>query len=139
MAEKTRAEIEQQIANKKADIEKLRKQLASAKVRERKLADKERTHRLIMVGAEVEAVAGEIVDFESLRHYLNQFSKAINNTQEKERERIRREKQAEAEAQAAAEAADTTATAEVADESEDTGAVVEEKEPETSAAPESYF
>ena len=41
-----------------------------------------RTKRLIQIGAEVEAVCGEITDLEAFKDYLSKYSYAIKKTQE---------------------------------------------------------
>jgi hypothetical protein len=50
--------------------------------REKQAERKARTKRLIQIGAEVEAVCGEITDLEAFKDYLSKYSYAIKKTQE---------------------------------------------------------
>lgn len=80
MAEKKSAE------DRVADLDKKIKQMQAQKrailQREKEAARKARTKRLIRIGAEVEAVCGEITDLEAFKDYLSKYSYAIKKTQE---------------------------------------------------------
>ena len=84
MANKTKAEIEQQIENEKARLEKLRKQLKAKEKAENEINRKKRNHRLIQVGGIVEKYCDEITDLEGFEEYIKKYSyaikKALNNT-----------------------------------------------------------
>lgn len=62
-------------------IKQAENRLATLKARSREKERKERTRRLITIGARVEKYAGEIHDFEAFDQYLAQYGSYIAKTQ----------------------------------------------------------
>lgn len=81
MSVKTKEQIEKQIADEKARLEKLKKQLKAKEKVEAERARKERNHRLITIGAEVEKYCGEIKNLEAFSNYIRQYQQAIRGSQ----------------------------------------------------------
>ena len=73
---------EERIAELDKKIEQIKAQKKAILQREKQAERKARTKRLIQIGAEVEAVCGEITDLEAFKDYLSKYSYAIKNTQE---------------------------------------------------------
>ena len=84
MASKTKEQIEQQILNEKARLEHLRKQLKAKEAAEKKFQKRQRDHRLIQIGAIVESYCGEIEDLDAFSNYIQQYSRAIQRTQQQQ-------------------------------------------------------
>ena len=84
MASKTKEQIEQQILNEKARLEHLRKQLKAKEAAEKKIQKRQRDHRLIQIGAIVEHYCGEIEDLDAFSNYIQQYSRAIQRTQQQQ-------------------------------------------------------
>ena len=85
---KTKEELEAQIENEKARLEKLRKQLKAKERAEAEKIRKERNHRLILIGGTIEKYCGEITDLEALDRYIQQYTNAIKRTQIKSTEAV---------------------------------------------------
>ena len=73
---------EERIAELDKKIEQIKAQKKAILQREKQAERKARTKRLIQIGAEVEAVCGEITDLEAFKDYLSKYSYAIKKTQE---------------------------------------------------------
>ena len=73
---------EERIAELDKKIEQNKAQKKAILQREKQAERKARTKRLIQIGAEVEAVCGEITDLEAFKDYLSKYSYAIKKTQE---------------------------------------------------------
>lgn len=78
---KTKAELDEMIAKKEQQIEKLRKQVAQKKHAQKVIERKERTHRLIQIGAIVEEHCGEIINLDNFSKYINQWAYKIKESQ----------------------------------------------------------
>ena len=73
---------EERIAELDKKIEQIKAQKKAILQREKQAERKARTKRLIQIGAEVEAVCGEITDLEAFKDYLSKYSYPIKKTQE---------------------------------------------------------
>lgn len=73
---------EERIAELDKKIEQIKAQKKAILQREKQAERKARNKRLIQIGAEVEAVCGEITDLEAFKDYLSKYSYAIKKTQE---------------------------------------------------------
>lgn len=73
---------EERIAELDKKIEQIKAQKKAILQREKQAERKARTKRLIQIGAEVEAICGEITDLEAWKRYLTQYKVAIQRTQE---------------------------------------------------------
>lgn len=84
--EKVKRTPDEKIAAINDKLEKLKEQKRKLESRVKAAERKERTKRLIQIGAEVEAYAGTITDLEALKEYLKQYGYAIRNTQKNQTE-----------------------------------------------------
>lgn len=73
---------EQKIDELDKKIEQIKAQKRAILNREKEAERKARTKRLISIGAEVEAICGEITDIEAFKSYLTQYAYKIKQTQE---------------------------------------------------------
>ena len=73
---------EERIAELDEKIKQINAQKKAILQREKQAERKARTKRLIQIGAEVEAVCGEITDLEAFKTYLQKYGYAIKRTQE---------------------------------------------------------
>lgn len=81
---KIKKTVEQQLSELQEKMAKLKAKEKVIKSRVSAEKRKERTKRLIVIGAEVEYYAGcQIEDLESLKKYLKQYAQAIAKTQGK--------------------------------------------------------
>lgn len=79
---------EERIAELDKKIEQIKAQKKAILQREKQAERKARTKRLIQIGAEVEAICGEITDLEAFKEYLSKYSYAIKKTQEPKSEPV---------------------------------------------------
>ena len=77
---------EERIAELDKKIEQIKAQKKAILQREKQAERKARTKRLIQIGAEVEAICGEITDIEALKEYLSKYAYAIKKTQQPKEE-----------------------------------------------------
>lgn len=73
--------IKDRIAELDKKIEQIKAQKKAILQREKQAERKARTKRLIQIGAEVEAICGEITDLEAFKDYLSIYAYAIARTQ----------------------------------------------------------
>lgn len=80
MSSKTRP-IEERLAELDEKEKQIKARKRALRSRANAIKKTERNHRLILIGAEVEAYCGEITDLESFKEYLAQYKGAIRATQ----------------------------------------------------------
>ena len=77
---------EERIAELDKKIEQIKAQKKAILKREKQAERKARTKRLIQIGAEVEAICGEITDLEAFKKYLSKYAYTIKKTQQPKEE-----------------------------------------------------
>lgn len=74
---------EERIAELDRKLDQIKAQKRTLQNRAKAEERKARTKRLIQIGAEIEAVCGEITNLEAFTNYVKQYANAIKRTQQK--------------------------------------------------------